>query len=75
VAAEHGAFLSLRALRPVPTSKRKEGAAMLKGIHGQEDGAAARQSAEQVASNLRAKAAAPMAAGIEETSYHHAFSA
>src|SRR5579862_5049871 len=37
----------------VPTSKVKEVAAMLKAIHAQEDRAAARQKAEQVAAKLR----------------------
>lgn len=61
----------------VPTSKVKEVAAMLKAIHAQEDRAAARQKAEQVAVKLKemklADAAAIVAAGIEETLYYYAF--
>ena len=61
----------------VPTSKVKEVAAMLKAIHGQEDRAAARQKAEQVAAKLKemklADAAALVLAGIEETLYYCAF--
>jgi transposase-like protein len=61
----------------VPTSKVKEVAAMLKAIHAQEDRAAARQKAEQVAAKLKemklADAAAIVAAGIEETLYYYAF--
>jgi putative transposase len=61
----------------VPTSKVKEVAAMLKAIHVQEDRAAARQKAEQVAAKLRemklADAAALVVAGIEETLYYYAF--
>ena len=53
----------------MPTSKVKEVAAMLKAIHAQEDRAAARQKAEQVAAKLRemklADAAALLSAGIE----------
>ena len=55
----------------VPTSKVKEVAAMLKAIHAQEDRAAARQKAEQVAAKLKemklADAAALVLSGIEET--------
>ncbi len=55
----------------VPTSKVKEVAAMLKAVHAQEDRAAARQKAEQVAAKLRemklADAAELVRAGIEET--------
>jgi transposase-like protein len=61
----------------VPTSKVKEVAAMLKAIHAQEDRAAARQKAEQVAAKLKemklADAAALVVAGIEETLYYYAF--
>jgi len=61
----------------VPTSKVKEVAAMLKAIHAQEDRAAARQKAEQVAVKLKemklADAAAIVATGIEETLYYYAF--
>jgi transposase-like protein len=61
----------------VPTSKVKEVAAMLKAIHAQEDRAAARQKAEQVAVQLKemklADAAALLSAGIEETLYYYAF--
>ena len=39
--------------RAVPTSKVREVAAMLKAIHAQEDRAAARQKAEQVAAKLK----------------------
>jgi len=49
----------------------------IKAIHAQEDRAAARQKAEQVASKLRemklADAAAIVVAGIEETLYYYAF--
>jgi putative transposase len=55
----------------------KEVAAMLKAIHAQEDRAAARQKAEQVAVKLKgmklANAAALVLAGIEETLYYYAF--
>jgi transposase-like protein len=61
----------------VPTSKVKEVAAMLKAIHAQEDRAAARQKAEQVATKLKemklADAAALVVAGIEETLYYYTF--
>ena len=61
----------------VPTSKVKEVAAMLKAIHAQEDRAAARQKAEQVAAKLKemklADAAALVLAGIEETLYYYVF--
>jgi transposase-like protein len=61
----------------VPTSKVKEVAAMLKAIHAQEDRAAARQKAEQVAAKLKemklANAAALVMSGIEETLYYYAF--
>ena len=54
-----------------------EVAAMLKAIHAQEDRAAARQKAEQVAAKLRemklADAATIVTAGIEETLYYYAF--
>lgn len=55
----------------MPTSKVKEVEATLKAIHAQEDRAAARQKAEQVAVKLTemklADAAALVMAGIEET--------
>ena len=61
----------------MPTGKVKEVAAMLKAIHAQEDRAAARQKAGQVAAKLKemklADAAAIVAAGIEETLYYYAF--
>jgi transposase-like protein len=61
----------------VPTSKVKEVAAMLKAIHAQEDRAAARQKAEQVAVKLKemklANAAELVQAGIEETLFYYAF--
>jgi putative transposase len=61
----------------VPTSKVKEVAAMLKAVHAQEDRAAARQKAEQIAAKLKemklADAAALVLAGIEETLYYYAF--
>jgi len=61
----------------VPTSRVKEAAAMLKAIHAQEDRAAARQKAEQVAAKLKemklADAAALVVAGIEETLFYYAF--
>jgi putative transposase len=61
----------------VPTSTVKEVAAMLKAIHAQEDRAAARQKAEQVAARLKeiklADTAAIVVARIEETLYDHAF--
>ena len=50
---------------------------MVKAIHAQEDRAAARQKAEQVAAKLREKkladAAEPMRRGIEETLFYYAF--
>ena len=61
----------------VPTSKVKEVAAMLKAIHTQEDRAAARQKAEQVAAKLKemklADAAALLLTGIEEALYYYTF--
>src|SRR6516162_8358231 len=55
----------------VPKGKVKEVAAMLKAIHAQEDEAAAREKAKQVAEKLAAlrlsKAAALVRPGIEET--------
>jgi putative transposase len=61
----------------VPTSKVKDGAAMLKAIHAQEDRAAARQKAGQVAVKLKemklADAAAIVTAGIEETLSYYSF--
>ena len=61
----------------VPTSKVKEVAAMLKAIHAQEDRAAARQKAAQVAVKLKemklADAAELLRQGIEETLFYYAF--
>jgi putative transposase len=61
----------------VPTSKAKEVAAMLKAIRAQEDRAAARQKAEQVAAKPKemklADATALVVAGLEETLYYYAF--
>jgi Transposase, Mutator family len=61
----------------VPTSKVKEVAAMLKAIHAQEDRAAARQKAEQVAAKLKdmklADAAEHVRTGIAETLHYYAF--
>jgi putative transposase len=61
----------------VPTSKVKEVATMLKAIHAQEDRAAARQKAEQVAAKLNemklADAAEQVRTGIEETLYYYSF--
>jgi Transposase, Mutator family len=76
VAAVRSAFLS----ECVDGSAHEQGeevAAMLKAIHAQEDRAATRQKAEQVAVKLKemklADAAAIVAAGIEETLYYYAF--
>jgi hypothetical protein len=70
VAAGRRAFLS-ECVDGGANSKVKEVAAMLKAIHAQEDRAAARQKAEQVAARLKemklADAAALVVAGIEET--------
>jgi len=64
-------------LTAVPTSKVAEVAAMLKAIHAQEDRAAARQKAEQVAAKLKemklADAAEIVRAGIEETLFYYQF--
>src|SRR5437879_6931492 len=61
----------------VPTSKVKDVAGMLTAIDAQEDRAAARQKADQVAAKLKemklADAAALVVAGIEETLYYYAF--
>jgi transposase-like protein len=61
----------------VPSGKVKEVAAMLKAIHAQEDGPAARQKAQQVVGKLRklklAKAAELVAAGIGETLSYYDF--
>ncbi len=55
----------------------KEAAAKRKAIHAQEDRAAARQKAEQVAAKLREKKLADAAelvrGGIEETLFYYAF--
>jgi putative transposase len=76
VAAVRGAFLS-ECVDGMPTSKVKEVAAMLKAIHAQEDRAAARQKAEQVAAKLKemklVDAAEHVRAGIEETLYYYTF--
>jgi putative transposase len=61
----------------VPRGRRKEVAAMLKAIHGQEDRPAAREKAEAVAVKLEAmklgQAAAIVRAGVEETLSYMAF--
>jgi transposase-like protein len=61
----------------VPSGKVKEVAAMLKAIHAQEDGPAARQKAQQVVGKLRklklAKAAELVATGIGETLSYYEF--
>jgi len=61
----------------VPRGRRKEVAAMLKAIHGQEDRPAAREKAEAVASKLEAmklgQAAAIVRAGVDETLSYMAF--
>jgi len=61
----------------VPRGRRKEVAAMLKAIHGQEDRPAAREKAEAVASKLEAmklgQAAATVRAGVDETLSYMAF--
>jgi putative transposase len=60
-----------------PRGRRKEVAAMLKAIHGQEDRAAAREKAEAVARKLESmklgQAAAIVRAGAEETFSYMAF--
>jgi transposase-like protein len=61
----------------VPRGRRKEVAAMLKAIHGQEDRPAAREKAEAVARKLEAmklgQAAAIVRAGVDETLSYMAF--
>jgi len=61
----------------VPRGRRKEVAAMLKAIHGQEDRPAAREKAEAVASKLEAmklgQAASIVRAGVDETLSYMAF--
>jgi transposase-like protein len=61
----------------VPRGRRKEVAAMLKAIHGQEDRPAAREKAEAVATKLEAmklgQAAAVVRSGIDETLSYMAF--
>jgi transposase-like protein len=61
----------------VPRGRRKEVAAMLKAIHGQEDRPAAREKAEAVANKLEAmklgQAAATVRAGVDETLSYMAF--
>ena len=63
----------------VPSGKVKQVAMMLKAIHAQEDAAAAREKARQVAEKLRemklAKAAEIVANGIEETLSYYAMPA
>jgi len=60
-----------------PRGRRKEVAAMLKAIHGQEDRQAAREKAEAVAQKLEAmklgQAAAIVRQGVEETLSYMAF--
>jgi putative transposase len=60
-----------------PRGRRKEVAAMLKAIHGQEDRQAAREKAETVARKLEAmklgQAAAIVRAGVDETLSYMAF--
>ena len=61
----------------VPRGRRKEVAAMLKAIHGQEDRQAAREKAEAVAMKLDAmklgQAAATVRSGVDETLSYMAF--
>ena len=61
----------------VPRGRRKEVAAMLKAIHGQEDRPAAREKAEAVAVKLEAmklgQAASIVRAGVDETLSYMAF--
>jgi transposase-like protein len=61
----------------VPTTKVREVATMLKAIHAQEDGPAAREKAVLVVAKLRemklAKAAQTVATGIEETLQYFQF--
>jgi transposase-like protein len=61
----------------VPRGRRKEVAAMLKAIHGQEDRPAAREKAEAVANKLEAmklgQAAAIVRSGVDETLSYMAF--
>lgn len=61
----------------VPTTKVREVAAMLKAIHAQEDGKAAKEKAVLVVAKLRemklAKAAETVATGIEETLQYFQF--
>jgi putative transposase len=61
----------------VPRGRRKEVAAMLKAIHGQEDRPAAREKAEAVAKKLEAmklgQAAACVRSGVDETLSYMAF--
>jgi transposase-like protein len=63
----------------VPTGKVKEVAAMLKAIHAQEDGQAAKEKARQVVEKLRsmklAKAAETVENGIAETLSYYSFPA
>lgn len=64
-------------LSVVPRGRRKEVAAMLKAIHGQEDRPAAREKAEAVAQKLEgmklSQAAAIVREGVEETLSYMAF--
>ena len=61
----------------VPSGKVKQVAAMLKAIHAQEDGEAAKEKARLVAAKLRemklAKAAEIVEAGIDETLSYYSF--
>jgi putative transposase len=61
----------------VPRGRRKEVAAMLKAIHGQEDRPAAREKAEAVANKLEAmklgQAASIVRSGVDETLSYMAF--
>jgi transposase-like protein len=61
----------------VPKGKMKEGMAMLKAIHAQEDRQAARDKAQAVAEKLHsmrlAQAAAIVCEGVEETLSYMAF--
>ena len=64
-------------IHEVPPTKRKEVGAMLKAVHAQEDAAACRRKAEEIAVKLEAmklkKAAKILREGIEESLSYHAF--
>ena len=64
-------------MHEVPTTKRKEVAAMLKAIHAQEDANACRAKAKEIAEKLEGmklkKAAQILTSGIEETLSYHEF--